>query len=125
MTGARVAVLALVLSVVVAIVDQGLVRLVDASGARDQPAVLLILLLSAFLGLLTALVGRALDLPGAITPTALVMAWIIVPPVMQAIPGEATQLFAGSADLSASEAVSLAVAVISAAATLAVSGRRD
>ena len=123
MSGARVVVLVALLAIGVAIVDQGLVRLVDASGARDQPAVILVLLLSAFLGLLTAVVCRALTLPGAVAPTALVLAWIVVPPLMGAIPGEAAQLFAGNAALKATEAISLAVAVVSAAITLAVSGR--
>ncbi len=125
MSGARVAVLAVILAIGVAVVDQGLVRLVDASGARDQPAVVLVLLLSAFLGLLTAVVARALDLPGAIAPTALVLGWIVVPPALGAIPSEATDLFSGDAALAAAEAVALAVAVVSAAVTLAVSGRYD
>lgn len=125
MSGARVVLLTVVLAIGVALVDQGLVRLVEASGARDQPAVILVLLLSAFLGLLTAVLARALVLPGAVAPTALVLAWIVVPPMMGAIPGEATQLFAGNAALRASEAVALAVAVVSAAVTLAVSGRYD
>ena len=125
MNGARITTLVILLAVGVAVVDQGLVRLVEASGARDEPATLLVLLLSAFLGLLTAMVGRALNLPGALTPTALVVAWIIVPPVMQAIPGDAGQIFSGTAELDATEAISLAVAVISAAATLAISGRGD
>ena len=68
MSGARVVVLVALLAIGVAVVDQGLVRLVDASGARDQPAVILVLLLSAFLGLLTAVVCRALNLPGAVAP---------------------------------------------------------
>jgi len=122
-SGARVAVLTIILAIGVAIVDQGLVRLVDASGAKDQPAVILVLLLSAFLGLLTAVLARALDLPGAVAPTALVLGWIVVPPVLGAIPGEATQLFAGKAALKATEAIALAVAVVSAAVTLSVSTR--
>jgi hypothetical protein len=115
--------MAVVLAIGVAIVDQGLVRLVDASGAKDQPAVILVMLLSAFLGLLTAVLCRALDLPGAVAPTVLVLAWIVVPPVLGAIPGEATQLFAGNAALKATEAIALAVAVVSAAVTLSVSSR--
>lgn len=121
MSGARVAVLTIILSIGVAILDQGLVHLVDASGAKDQPAVILVLLLSAFLGLLTAVLARALDLPGAVAPTALVLGWIVVPPVLGAIPGEVTQLFAGKAALTATEAIALAVAVVSAAVTLSVS----
>jgi hypothetical protein len=122
-SGARVAIMAVILAIGVAIVDQGLVRLVDASGAKDQPAVILVLLLSAFLGLLTAVLCRALDLPGAVAPTVLVLAWIVVPPVLGAIPGEATQLFAGNAALKATEAIALAVAVVAAAVTLSVSSR--
>lgn len=125
MSSARVLLLVILLAIGVAIVDQGLVRLVQASGARDQPAVILVLLLSAFLGLLTAVLCRALDLPGAVAPTAIVLGWIVVPPLLGAIPGEATQLFAGNAALRASEAIALAVAVVSAAVTLAVSGRYD
>ena len=125
MSGMRVVFLAVVLAIGVAVVDQGLVRLVDASGARDQPAVILILLLSAFLGLLTAVVARALGLPGAVAPTSLVLAWIVVPPLMKAIPSDATQLFAGNLALRATEATALAVAVVAAAVTLAVSSRSD
>lgn len=125
MSGARVVLLGLLLAVGVAVLDQGLVRLVEASGARDQPATILVLLLSAFLGLLTAIVARALGLPGAVGPTALVIGWIVVPPLMGAIPSQATEIFAGNPNLNATEAVALAVAVTAAAITLAVSGRPD
>jgi hypothetical protein len=125
MSGARIVVLVVVLALGVAILDQGLVRLVEASGARDQPAAILVLLLSAFLGLLTAILARAMRLPGSVAPTALVLGWIAVPPMLGAIPGQATQLFAGNANLNATEAIALVVAVVSAAVTLAVSGRAD
>lgn len=121
----RIVILTAMLALAVAILQQGLVRLVDASGAQDQPAVILILLLSAFLGLLTAVVARAGRLPGAVAPTVLVLAWIVVPPVLGAIPSDFTDAFAGGAALNASQAVALAVAVVSAAATLAVSGAAD
>jgi hypothetical protein len=121
--GARSAVLGLLLAFAVAFLDQGLVRLVEASGARDQPAVILILLLSAFLGLLTAVVVRAVDLPGALAPTTLVLGWIVVPPVLGLLP--ATDAFAGDAALSATDAVALTVAVVAATVTLAVSGAYD
>jgi uncharacterized membrane protein HdeD (DUF308 family) len=124
-SGARIIVLAVILAIGVALLDQGLVRLVEASGARDQPALVLVLLLSAFLGLLTAVLARAMNLPGAVAPTALVLGWIVVPPVLGAIPSQATELFAGDAALTAAQAVALAVAVVSAAITLAVSGRYD
>lgn len=125
MRGTRVVVLAAVLAVAVAVLDQGLVRLVEASGARDQPAVILVLLLSAFLGLLTAVLTRAMDLPGAVAPTALVMGWIVVPPLFGALPGEAAQLLSSNLSLSAGEAIALVVAVMAATVTLAVSGRYD
>ncbi|MGH2455500.1 MAG: hypothetical protein ACRDHD_04505 [Candidatus Limnocylindria bacterium] len=125
MSGARIAVLGLLLAVAVTALDQGLVRLVEASGARDQPAVILVLLLSAFLGLLTAVVTRAVDLPGALAPTTLVLGWIVVPPILGAIPSGATQYFAGDAALTATDAVALAVAVVAATVTFAVSGRYD
>jgi hypothetical protein len=125
MSGARIVFFAILLAVGVAVVDQGLVSLVEASGAKDQPALILILLLSAFLGLLTAVLSRALDLPGAVAPTALVLGWIVVPPVLGAIPSELTDFFAGDAALTTAEAVALVVAVVSAAVTLAVSGRYD
>lgn len=125
MIGVRVAVIAIVLAVGVAILDQTLVRLVEASGARDQPAVILVLLLSAFLGLLTAVLSRAIDLPGAVAPTALVLGWIAVPPVLGSIPGQAGELFAGDLALRATEAMALTVAVVAATVTLAVSGRYD
>ena len=125
MSGARVVILVALLAVGVAVVDQGLVRLVEASGARDQPAAILVLLLSAFLGLLTAVLARAMRLPGAVAPTALVLGWIAVPPLLGAIPGQPFELFAGAANLNATEATALAVAVVAAAITLAVSGRSD
>ncbi|HYM53116.1 MAG TPA: hypothetical protein VEW45_06530 [Candidatus Dormibacteraeota bacterium] len=121
---ARPVVLGAILALGVAILGQGLVRLVEASGAKDQPAVLLILLLAAFLGLLTAVVTRALRLPGAVAPTVLVMGWIVVPPILGAIPSTATQYFAGDAALSTADAVALAVSVIAAAVTLGVQAER-
>jgi hypothetical protein len=84
--------------------------------------VVLILLLAAFLGLLTAVVSRSMNLPGAMAPTALVLGWIVVPVIFGAIPAAATQLFAGDAALSATDAVALTVAVLAAAVTLNVSG---
>ena len=124
MSGARTAILAAFMAVGVAVVQQGLVRLVEASGAKDQPAVVLILLLAAFLGLLTAVVGRALRVPGAMAPTVLVLGWIVVPPLLKAIPSAATQYFAADSSLSAPTAVALAVAVIAAAVTLGVQAER-
>jgi hypothetical protein len=121
---ARPVVLGAMLAFGVAILGQGLVKLVEASGAKDQPAVLLILLLAAFLGLLTAVVTRALRLPGAVAPTVLVMGWIVVPPILGAIPSTATQYFAGDAALDAADAVALAVAVVAAAVTLGVQAER-
>ena len=119
------ALLAAILALGVAVLQQGLVQLVEASGARDQPALILVLLLSAFLGLLTAVVARATGLPGAVAPTVLVLGWIVVPPVLGAIPSSPTEYFAGEAALDATDAVALAVAVVSAAATLGVSSAYD
>lgn len=124
MSGARSAILGGVLAVGVAVLQQGLVRLVLASGAKDQPAVVLILLLAAFLGLLTAVVTRAMRLPGAVAPTVLVLGWILVPPILGAVPSAATQYFAGDAALTAADAVALTVAVLSAAVTLGVQAER-
>lgn len=115
---------AVILAIGVALLEQGLIRLVDASGAKDQPAVVLVLLLSAFLGLLTAVLTRALDLPGAVAPTALVLGWIVVPVVLAAIPSQATEAFAGGAALDAARATALAVAVVAAAVTLGVQAER-
>ena len=64
-----------------------------------------------------------MDLPGAIAPTSLVLGWVVVPPLLAAIPSQATEFFAVSPGLSATEATALAVAVIAAAVTLAVSAR--
>ena len=125
MSGARSAFGGAVLAVGVAVLDRGLVRLEEASGARRQPAVLLILLLSAFLGLLTAVVVRAVRLPGAMAPTVLVLGWVVVPPLMGLVPSQATDLFSGGAEQTATQAVALVVAVLSATVTLGVSGRAD
>jgi uncharacterized membrane protein HdeD (DUF308 family) len=124
MTGARGGFVAVVLAVGVAVLAQGLVRLVEASGAKDQPAVVLILLLAAFLGLLTAIVTRSMRLPGAMAPTVLVLGWIVVPPILGVIPSDATQYFGRTAALSIADAVALAVAVIAAAVTLGVQSER-
>jgi len=121
-SGARAAVYGAVLAIAVAICEQGLVRLVDASGAKNEPALILALLLAAFLGVITAVVTRMLRLPGATAPTALVMGWILVPPILGVIPSAATDLFAGNAALSGNEALGLAVATIAAAVTLGVPG---
>jgi hypothetical protein len=124
MSPVRTIILAIILAIGVALLEQGLIKLVAASGARDQPAVVLVLLLSAFLGLLTAILTRALALPGAIAPTALVVGWIVVPVVLAAVPSQATAAFGGGAALNASEATALAVAVIAAAITLGVQADR-
>jgi hypothetical protein len=113
-----------VLALGVAIVQRGLVGLVEASGARDEPAVVLVLLLAAFLGLLTAVVVRAMRLPGAVAPTVLVLGWVVAPPLLRAIPASATRFFASDASLTAPDAVALAVAVLAAAVTLGVQAER-
>ena len=124
MIGVRSAVLGVLLAVVVAIAYQGVVGLVDASGARDQPALILILLLAAFLGVLVAVATRMLRLPGATAPTVLVLGWTLVPLILGAIPSAATQLFAGDAALSDGQALALATATVAAAVTLGVPGER-
>jgi hypothetical protein len=122
--GARAGVLGALLALAVALAYQAVVRLVDASGARDQPAVILILLLSAILGVLTAVATRMLRLPGATAPTVLVLGWTLVPVVLAAIPSQATQLFAGDAALSAGQALALATATVASAVTLGVPAER-
>ena len=122
MSGSRSVFLGALLAVGVAVLQEGLVRLVEASGAKDQPAVILVLLLAAFLGLLTAVTVRAMRLPGAVAPTVLVIGWIVVPPLLRAVPAPVTQYFASDAALTAPDAVALAVAVIAAAVTLGVQG---
>jgi uncharacterized membrane protein HdeD (DUF308 family) len=124
MSGSRSIFLGALLAVGVAVLHEGLVRLVQASGARDQPAVILVLLLAAFLGLLTAVVVRAMQVPGAVAPTVLVVGWIVVPPLLRVIPSSATQYFASDAALTAPDAVALAVAVLAAAVTLGVQAER-
>ena len=124
MISARSALLGTLLAVAVAIAYQGVVRLVEASGASDQPAVILILLLSAFLGVLTAVATRMLRLPGATAPTVLVLGWTLVPLILAAIPSAATQLFGGDAALSSGQALALATATVAAAVTLGVPGDR-
>jgi hypothetical protein len=124
MSGARSTLLGALLAVGVAVAQRGLVGLVEASGAKDQPAVILVLLLAAFLGLLTAVVVRAMRLPGAVAPTVLVIGWIVVPPLLRAIPAAATRYFASDASLTAPDAVALAVAVLAAAVTLGVQAER-
>jgi hypothetical protein len=122
--GARAALLGALLAIAVAICQQGLVQLVEASGARDQPALVLVLLLAAFLGVLTAVVTRTLRLPGAVAPTVLVIGWILVPVVLAAIPSPATELFAGDAALTPAESMALVTATLAAAVTLGVPAER-
>ncbi|MGH2401135.1 MAG: hypothetical protein ACRDE6_00355 [Candidatus Limnocylindria bacterium] len=124
MIGLRSAVLGVLLALAVTIAYEGVVSLVDASGARDQPALILILLLAAFLGVLTAVATRMLRLPGATAPTVLVLGWTLVPVMLGAVPSAATQLFAGDAALSAGQALALATATIAAAVTLGVPAER-
>ena len=124
MIGARAVIVGALLALAVAVAYQGVVRLVDASGARDQPAVILILLLSAFLGVLTAVATRMLRLPGATAPTVLVLGWTLVPVVLAAIPSAATALFAGDGALSSGQALALATATVAAAVTLGVPADR-
>ena len=124
MIGARSVFLGALLALAVTIAYQLIVRLVDASGARDQPAVVLILLLSAFLGVLTAVATRMLRLPGATAPTVLVLGWTLVPVILAAIPSAATALFAGDANLSSGQALALATATVAAAITLGVPAER-
>ena len=124
MSGVRSASLGAILALFVTIAYRAVVTLVEASGARDQPALILILLLSAFLGVLTAVVTRMLRLPGATAPTVLVLGWTLVPLILQAIPSAATQLFAGDAVLSSGQALALATATVAAAVTLGVPAER-
>ncbi|MGH2416937.1 MAG: hypothetical protein ACRDFY_01255 [Candidatus Limnocylindria bacterium] len=124
MIGARSAILGALLAIAVAIAYQGVVSLVEASGARDQPAVILILLLAAFLGVLTAVATRMLRLPGATAPTVLVLGWTLVPLMLAAIPSAATQLFGGDAALTSGQALALATATVAAAVTLGVPAER-
>jgi hypothetical protein len=124
MIGARAAVLGLLLALGVTVAYQGIVRLVEASGARDQPAVLLILLLSAFLGVLTAVATRMLRLPGATAPTVLVLGWTLIPVILAAIPSAATQLFGSDGALDAGQSMALATATVAAAITLGVPAER-
>jgi hypothetical protein len=124
MTGVRAVALGTLLAVGVTVAYQLIVRLVEASGARDQPAVILILLLSAFLGVLTAVATRMLRLPGATAPTVLVLGWILVPVILGAFPSAATDLFAGDGSLSSGQALALATATVAAAVTLGVPAER-
>lgn len=124
MIGVRAVVVGAVLALAVAIAYEGIVRLVDASGARDQPATILILLLSAFLGVLTAVATRVLRLPGATAPTVLVLGWTLVPIVLSAIPSAATEMFAGTGALQSGQALALATATVAAAITLGVPAER-
>lgn len=124
MTGARSAILGLLLAIAVTIAYRGIVSLVNASGARDQPATLLILLLAAFLGVLTAVATRMLRLPGATAPTVLVLGWTLIPVVLAAIPSAATSLFGSTGALTAEQALALATATVAAAVTLGVPAER-
>ena len=124
MSGARSAVLGVLHAIGVTVAYRGIVSLVDASGASDQPAVILILLLSAFLGVLTAVITRMLRLPGATAPTVLVLGWTLIPILLAAIPSAATQLFGADGSLSSGQALALATATVAAAVTLGVPAER-
>jgi hypothetical protein len=118
--GARAVLLTILLAAGVAVVQQGLVRLVEGSGAAAEPAVILILLLAAFLGLLTGVATRALNLPGAVAPTSLVLAWTVAPVIFAALPWEIFQALGGDAAIDVTESLALAVAAVAAAITLGV-----
>ena len=120
MRGARAVLLTILLAGLVAVIQQGLVRLVQGSGAAPEPAVILILLLAAFLGLLTGVATRALNLPGAVAPTSLVMAWTVAPVIFGALPWPIFQALGGDAAIDPTESLALAVAAVAAAITLGV-----
>jgi len=120
MRGARAVLLTILLAGLVAVIQQGLVRLVQGSGAAPEPAVILILLLASFLGLLTGVATRALNLPGAVAPTSLVMAWTVAPVIFGALPWPIFQALGGDAAIDPTESLALAVAAIAAAITLGV-----
>jgi hypothetical protein len=120
MRGARAVLLTVLLAGLVAVIQQGLVRLVQGSGAAPEPAVILILLLAAFLGLLTGVATRAMNLPGAVAPTSLVMAWTVAPVIFGALPWPIFQALGGDAAIDPTESLALAVAAIAAAITLGV-----
>ena len=122
--GARAAILGLLLALGVTVAYRGIVTLVQASGAREGPALILILLLSAFLGVLVAVATRVVRLPGAAAPTALVLGWTLIPVVLAAIPSAASQLFGGAGALSTNQALALATATVAAAITLGVPAER-
>ena len=124
MIGARMLVMGVLLAVLVAVAQQTLVRLVDTSGAGGQSALVLVLLLAAFLGVLTAVATRTLRLPGATAPTVLVLAWTLIPAILALIPSSATQLFANDAALTVAESLALCAAVVAAAVTLGVPAER-
>ena len=124
MSGARTIGLGIVIAVAVTVAYRGIVNLVDASGAREGPALVLVLLLSAFLGVITAVVTRTLRLPGAIAPTALVLGWTLIPVVLAAIPSAATRLLGSSGALETGQALALATAVVAATVTLGVPAER-
>lgn len=124
MSGVRAAVLGTLLALAVTVAYQAVVGLVDASGARDNPRLILILLLSAFLGVLTAVATRMLRLPGATAPTVLVIGWILIPVILGAFPSAATDLLAGDGSLQSGQALALATATVAAAVTLGVPAER-
>ena len=124
MTAARATLFGALLALGVAVGYRALVVLIDVSGARDQPALVLALLLSAFLGVLVAVATRMLRLPGATAPTALVLGWILVPLALASVPSAATSFVAGDAALVAREALALVAATVSAAVTLGVPAER-
>jgi hypothetical protein len=123
-SGARTVVLGIVIALAVTVAYRGIVNLVEASGAREGPALVLVLLLSAFLGVITAVVTRTLRLPGAIAPTALVLGWTLIPVVLAAIPSAATRLLGSSGALETGQALALATAVVAATVTLGVPAER-
>lgn len=124
MIGTRAVLLGAVLALAVAAAQRGLTWLVSASGAREGPSLVLIILLAAFLGVLTAVATRMLRVPSATAPVALVLGWILVPWVLAAVPSQATDLIAGDAALTASEALALVAATVAAAVTLGVPAER-
>lgn len=124
MIGARSILLGALLAILVTVAYRGIVALVGASGATDQPALVLILLLSAFLGVLTAVATRMVGLPGATAPTVLVLGWTLVPVVLGSIPSDATAGFVGAGALSAGQALALATATVAAAVALGVPAER-
>jgi hypothetical protein len=76
--------------------------------------------MAVFQGLLTGVATRALNIPGAVAPTVIVLAWTLALVIFGALPWGIFQALGGDAAVSPTESLALTMAAVAVAVTLGV-----